>query len=377
MSEKGHQSPPGLQQLRMTPPLVPQVLRRLWGPWTLLAALWPHVFFPTSLCGVLIFGCALPSASAPPPPASSVTLSTQLSHTQRLIHTQLTNTQLSHTLLTHRQLAHTQLFHTQLTHTQLTHRQLAHTQLSHTQLTHTQLSHTHKLPTHNSLTHTTYSHTAYTHTTLTHKVTHTHNFLTHWIKPQGHTEDVFTVPAGPQSESQDLQGADAALLSHLRFWSIGCSDSEALWENALFCKNVLFERPSAMHSGIQMHRSRYKRLAAFLLCWSWAMVRLASSNWRCKLLISFSTSLLCCNGEMMNWAISSIRWALSAFVKLSPPLAPLWTACALVALSRSMPLARTCFNIVSTKTDSRMLRVRTPVNHPWPRYLNPWFCQPM
>ena len=181
MSEKGHQSPPGLQQLRMTPPLVPQVLRRLWGPWTLLAALWPHVFFPTSLCGVLIFGCALPSASAPPPPASSVTLSTQLSHTQRLIHTQLTNTQLSHTLLTHRQLAHTQLFHTQLTHTQLTHRQLAHTQLSHTQLTHTQLSHTHKLPTHNSLTHTQLTHTQLIHTQLSHTRLHTHTQLPHTL----------------------------------------------------------------------------------------------------------------------------------------------------------------------------------------------------
>ena len=283
MSEKGHQSPPGLQQLRMTPPLVPQVLRRLWGPWTLLAALWPHVFFPTSLCGVLIFGCALPSASAPPPPASSVTLSTQLSLHNSLTHNLLTHNLSTHNLLTHNSPTHYLLTDNLLTHNSFTHNLLTHNLLTDNLLTHNSL--THNLLTHNSLTHTNYPHTThshthnllthslYTHTQLSHtRFTHTHNFLTHWIKPQGHTEEIFTVPAGPQSESQDLQGADAALLSHLRFWSIGCSDSEALWENVLFCKNVLFERPSAMHSGIQMHRSRYKRLAAFLLCWE-------LSNW--------------------------------------------------------------------------------------------------
>ena len=80
------------------------------------------MFFPTSLCGVLGFGCALPSAPSPPPAVPP-----QLAHTQ-LAHTQLSHTQLSHTQLSHTQLAHTQLAHTQLshTHTQLTHTQLAH-----------------------------------------------------------------------------------------------------------------------------------------------------------------------------------------------------------------------------------------------------------
>ena len=73
-------------------------------------------FFPTSLCGVLVFGCALP------PAFSSSSSSSSSPHTQ-LTDTQLTHTQLTHTQLTcsHRQFAHTQLAHTQLVHTQLTH----------------------------------------------------------------------------------------------------------------------------------------------------------------------------------------------------------------------------------------------------------------
>ena len=56
--------------------------------------------FPTSLCGVLVFGCALPACLLPP--AASLT------------HTQLTHIQLAHT---HTTCSHTQLAHTQLAHT--------------------------------------------------------------------------------------------------------------------------------------------------------------------------------------------------------------------------------------------------------------------
>ena len=89
--------------------------------------------FPTSLCGVLVFGFAVPPSSSRPP-ARPPPVDTQLPHTQ---------------------LAHTQLVHTQLTHTQLVH----------TQLVTTQLAHTHNLSTHNLLTHTQLAHT---HTTCPH-----------------------------------------------------------------------------------------------------------------------------------------------------------------------------------------------------------------
>ena len=90
----------------------------------------PNVFpfFPTSLCGVLVFGCALPplrSRSRPLPPPSSHTARphTTYSHTQ-LVHAQLVTTQLAHTQLAHTQHVHTQLYsHTQLVPTQLTHTQ--------------------------------------------------------------------------------------------------------------------------------------------------------------------------------------------------------------------------------------------------------------
>ena len=70
-------------------------------------------FSPTSLCGALVFGCALPSA---PPPASRFPPSPS-------------------TKLTHNSLSHTQLTHTQITHTTYSHTQLS--------LTHTTYSHTH------------------------------------------------------------------------------------------------------------------------------------------------------------------------------------------------------------------------------------------
>ena len=88
-------------------------------------------FFPTSLCGVLVFG----SVSRPPPSARLPPPHTQLTHIQ-LTHTQLAHT---HTTYSHTQLTHTKLAHTHITHTHTT---CSHTQLVHTQPTHTQLAHT-------------------------------------------------------------------------------------------------------------------------------------------------------------------------------------------------------------------------------------------
>ena len=108
--------------------------------------------FPASLCGVRVFGCALPPASSSscrlPPPHN--------------FHTQLVHTQLPHTQLVHTQLAHTQLVHTQSAHAQLVHNNL----LAHNLITHNFL--THNLPTHTTSSHTTCPHTTYSHTTCSH-----------------------------------------------------------------------------------------------------------------------------------------------------------------------------------------------------------------
>ena len=148
------------------------------------------VFFATSLCGVLVFDCALPplhpaSPRLAPPLRRLPLVTTQLTHTQlvttQLTHTQLTHTQLvptqlthTHTLSTHNLLTHNLLTHnTQLVTTQLTHTHLVHAQLAHTQLAHTQ---------HTTCHHTTYSHTPCPHTTCPHtqlvhtQLTHTHHF---------------------------------------------------------------------------------------------------------------------------------------------------------------------------------------------------------
>ena len=54
-----------------------------------------RMLFPTSLCGVLVFGCALQSAP-PPAPASNSLTDNLLTHNS-LTHNSLTHTQLSHT----------------------------------------------------------------------------------------------------------------------------------------------------------------------------------------------------------------------------------------------------------------------------------------
>ena len=127
-------------------------------------------FFPTSWCGDLVFGCALP-----PSPSythtwlthNSLTHNSQLPHTHTtpsLTHNSLTRNSVTHNFFTHNSWwhrqpspSHTQLAHTQLVHTQLTHTQLSHTQLTHSQLVHTQLTHR-QLP-HTQLAHTQLAHT--------------------------------------------------------------------------------------------------------------------------------------------------------------------------------------------------------------------------
>ena len=149
------------------------------------------LFFPTSLCGVLVFGSI--SHRLPPPPANLPPTSRQPALTQ-LVHTQLAHTQLVHTQLVHTQLVFTQLAHTQLAHTpphtQLVHTQFVHTKLVLTQLAHTQLAHTHNLSTHNLLTHNLSTHDLLTHNSTHHLLTHTtcpHATCSHKTCPHTHT----------------------------------------------------------------------------------------------------------------------------------------------------------------------------------------------
>ena len=118
-------------------------------------------FFPTTLCGVLVFDSLSRVASPPPPPASSSTHShTQLCHVPSLTHTNLTDNFV------------TQLCHIpSLTHTNLTHN----TTLSHT-IFHTQLSHT-------TLSTTIFHTPSFTHNFVTHHLSHTlfHTLLSHTI----------------------------------------------------------------------------------------------------------------------------------------------------------------------------------------------------
>ena len=125
--------------------------------------------FPTSLCGVLVFG----SVSRPPPPPLLIRL-------HAILHTTL-----QHTIFhTHTQLCHTPLCHTPSFTYNFVTNQLCHTHhLSHTHntpsftrnfFTH-QLYHTH---THNFVTHHL-SHTTLSYTTLSH--TSKHNFVTHQL----------------------------------------------------------------------------------------------------------------------------------------------------------------------------------------------------
>ena len=109
-------------------------------------------FFPTSLCGVLVFCCVLPSAPVRfcPLPSVAVRRRITLSFSHTHTHNVLTHTTYSHAHTTYSH-THTQLSHTHTTYSH-THNFLTRNFLTHNSLTHTTLSHRH-----NSLTHTTYS----------------------------------------------------------------------------------------------------------------------------------------------------------------------------------------------------------------------------
>ena len=123
--------------------------------------------FPTSLCGVLVFGCVLPAA---PPlfPRNSLTHSvlTHNSHTHtRHTHT-YTHTTYSHTTCSHTTYSHTQLIHIQLTQNSYTHNVLTHNSYT---VVHTHNLLTHNSHTHNLVTHNSHTHNSFTHNSLTHK----------------------------------------------------------------------------------------------------------------------------------------------------------------------------------------------------------------
>ena len=122
-------------------------MSKCWPTWQFWWLNWPFVlvditFFPTSLCGVLVFGCVLPCVPPPPPPPASFRPPTHIQ-------------QLTHNLLTHNL----------LTHNSPTHNLLTHNSPTHNLLTHNSLTHTHNLLKH---THTTLQHTTYPHAQLTH-----------------------------------------------------------------------------------------------------------------------------------------------------------------------------------------------------------------
>ena len=132
--------------------------------------------FPTSLCGVLVFGSALPPRPLPPPAHN---LSTHDLSTHNLsTHNLLTHNLLTHNLLTHKLPTHNLLTHNLSTHNLLTHTTCQHTTYSHnllnTQLTHTQLVHTQLTPT--QLTQHT---TCPPHNLLNTQLPHTHNLPPH------------------------------------------------------------------------------------------------------------------------------------------------------------------------------------------------------
>ena len=128
----------------------------------------PH-FFPTSLCGVLVF--------------DSVSRLLPLSHnnfvTHHLSHTTLSHTTLSHIIFhTHTPLSHNNFVTLHLCHTSsFTHNFVTHL-LSHTTLSHTTLSH---IIFHTHLCHTTtLSHIIFR-TQLCHTPSFTYNFVTHHL----------------------------------------------------------------------------------------------------------------------------------------------------------------------------------------------------
>ena len=220
-------------------------------------------FSPTSLCGVLVFGCALPPASSclPPPPtlnllthnlpAHNLSTHTTCSHTTCSQHNLLThNFSHTHSLPTHNLLAHNLL--TKLNHT---HNLSTHNLFTHHILTHHIL--THNLPTHNWLTHnlltptcqhTTYSHTACSHTTcphthltrtqltmLTHDLT-THNLATSTFTSRGRRGTWRHRPSLCVSSTCILRGRCASLC--VAGVVLGDIDLHFAWQARHSCRRV-------------------------------------------------------------------------------------------------------------------------------------------
>ena len=161
-------------------------------------------FFPTSLCGVLVFGWALPRCllpPPPPPPPPPTCSHTTCPHTT-YAHTTYSHTTYSHTtppppacshthnLSTHTTYAHTHnlLTHTTYSHTHNLHTTCPHTTNAHTHTTYSHTTYSHTTHTHNLSTHTTYSHTTCSHTTCPHTTyshtTYSHNLFTQLVHTQ-------------------------------------------------------------------------------------------------------------------------------------------------------------------------------------------------
>ena len=134
-------------------------------------------FFPTSLCGVLVFGCALSPSSSRPPPA--------LAHTQ-LVLTQLVTTRLAH----HTTYSHTTCHQTYShTHNLSTHNLSSHNLSPHNCSPHNLSP---NLLTHTTCPHTTCPRTTCHHTTCSHTTSSPHNLLTHNLSPNLLTHNLST-----------------------------------------------------------------------------------------------------------------------------------------------------------------------------------------
>ena len=183
-------------------------------------------FFPASLCGVLVFGCALPSAPPPAPPPATLT------------HTTYSHTTLWHTTRSHKICSHT---HNSL-----------HTQLAHTQLSHTHLSHTHNLPTHNSLTHNLLTYSSLTHTQLSH-IQLSHTQLSH-IQLSSHTTLFTHDSLDTQLSYTQLSHTELSQAWHLwpRAGSGGASGSR--WRRSILCGrcSTWGHRPSFCVAGVAL-----------------------------------------------------------------------------------------------------------------------------
>ena len=209
------------------------------------------VFFPTSLCGVLVFdSVSVPSASAAA--SASATLShtifhTQLCHTPSFSHSFVTHS-LSHNFVTHH-LSHTTLSHTHTHH-------LSH--IFHTQLCHIP-SYTHNFVTHH-LSHNFVTHTLF-HAQLCHTPSFTHNFVTHHLSHTILATSTCTLP-GRAWHLWHWAGSGGAL-GHLRFawqaWHFTTSPSFrvagvalGVWSTIVLCgmSGNVWWKLLAKHSGM-------------------------------------------------------------------------------------------------------------------------------